>query len=386
MAHMLMRRAVPTVAIALVLASAVLQLPAAAMEKPGQPGAVAGIALPSGLVVVLTTKDLGEPKWREAVKNPSMSGVALQIHWSDLEPAEGKPDWSKLDELFDAAKSSNKWVQLLIFPGFFTPAWALKGVQSESFAIQYGPGKGTFETLPMPWDTVYLTRWFAFVKLVGDRYGNTPAFRMIGAAGPTSVSVETTLPNSPKDLKTWQNDSYTPTKYIGAWQQAFQTYAADFPNQDVSLSGLGSGLNINDQGKIDRGEHLRTRQMIIDDAIATLGRRFALQYSNLDAIAGSDAEAMAFLFGYNGRAITGLQMRTSASNEGMGAPGTAPSVILQQAIDKGLQPNAAGQHVTYLEIYERDVNDDSMQSVLSYGASLFAPKPPVRPVFPTPRY
>ena len=383
---MLMRRAVPTVVIAFVLASAVLQLPAAAMEKPGQPGAVAGILLPSGLVVVLTTKDLGEPKWREAVKNPSISGVALQIHWGDLEPAEGKPDWSKLDELFDAAKSSNKWVQLLIFPGFFTPAWALNGVKSESFAIQYGPGKGTVETLPMPWDTVYLTRWFAFVKLVADKYGNTPAFRMIGAAGPTSVSVETTLPNSPKDLKTWQNDSYTPTKYIGAWHQAFQTYAADFPNQDVSLSDLGGGLIINDQGKIDRSEHLRTRQMIIDDAVASLGRRFALQYSNLDAIAGSGDEPMTFLFGYNGRAITGLQMRTSASNEGMGAPGTAPSVILQQAIDKGLQPNAAGQHATYLEIYERDVLDDSMQSVLSNGASLFAPKPPVRPVYPTPRY
>jgi hypothetical protein len=371
---MLIRCARPSVAIALVLAGVLFQLPAAAMEKPGQPGAIADNAVPGGLVVVLTTNDLNDQSWHRAVNNPSMSGVALQIHWSDLEPTEGKPDWSKLDELFDAAKSSKKWVQLLIFPGFFTPAWALKGVVTEPFPIQYGPGKGTVEALPIPWDTLYLNRWFAFVKQVSDKYGNTPVFRMIGAAGPTSVSVETTLPQSQKDLKTWKNDGYTPSKYIGAWQKAFQVYAADFPNQYVSLSGLGSGLNIDDAGRIDANEHLRTRQMIIDQAISILGRRFALQYSNLDGIARSDDERMAFLFSYNGRIITGLQMRTSASNPGMGAAGNPPPVILQQSIDKGLQPNTAGQHVTYLEIYERDVLDNGMQSVLRYGASLFTKK------------
>jgi hypothetical protein len=50
----------------------------------------------------------------------------------------------------------------------------------------------------MPWDTVYLKRWFAFLKQVSDRYGKSPTFKMIGAAGPTSVSVEMTLPPNPK--------------------------------------------------------------------------------------------------------------------------------------------------------------------------------------------
>jgi hypothetical protein len=87
-----------------------------------------------------------------ALDNPSISGAAFQIRWRDIEPVQGKPDWSKLDQLFAAAEKANKWVQLLIFPGFFSPPWALEGVKTEMFPIQYGPGKGAVERLPMLWD------------------------------------------------------------------------------------------------------------------------------------------------------------------------------------------------------------------------------------------
>ena len=142
------------------------------------------------------TRSYQSPKL-EALNNPFISGVAVQINWRDIEPVQGKPDWSKLDELFAAAASSNKWVQLAIFPGFFSPAWALEGAKTDQFPIPYGPGHGTVTSLPMPWDRVYLDRWFAFVKLLGERYGTSPAFRMIAAAGPTSVSEEMTLPQGP---------------------------------------------------------------------------------------------------------------------------------------------------------------------------------------------
>lgn len=70
--------------------------------------------------------------------------------------------------------------------------------------------------------SAYVTGWFAFLKQVSDRYGKSPALRMVEENGPTSVSEGFTLPNSPQDLKTWQNDSYTPRKYIGACQKVFQ--------------------------------------------------------------------------------------------------------------------------------------------------------------------
>ena len=345
-------------------------------KRPGPPRASTDDSVPSGLVVVIENKPQQDRLDLRALNNPFISGVALQIHWSDLEPVQGKPDWSKLDQLFAAAESSKKWVQLLIFPGFFAPAWALEGVKTEEFEIQYGPGKGTVLRLPMPWNSVYLNRWFAFLKQLSDRYGKSPAFRLIAADGPTSVSEEFTLPSSPEDVKKWINASYTPHKYLEAWQKVFQVYDADFPNQYISLS-LGFGLPINEQGRIDPREHKRTKQAVIDQGIGLLGRRFALQYSNLDGNPGLDKgpPGTALVISYNERIITGFQLRTSCErNSGnMGAEGDPP-LALKRSINKGMERNNAGQHVNYLEIYEPDVLADEMQPVLRYGASLFEGK------------
>lgn len=320
--------------------------------------------VPSGLVVVMANKPQS-PLDLRPFDNPYISGVALQIHWSNIEPVEGKPDWSKLDALFAAAQTSKKWVHLVIFPGFFTPSWALQGVKTEQFAIQYGPGHGTVLPLPMPWDELYLSRWFAFLSLVSARYGNAPAFRMIAADGPTSVSEEGTLPNSRSDLTKWQALGYTSSKLIGAWQKVLRVYSDDFPNQYVSLAAGP------------------TRQAIVDDAIAALGRRFALQSNDVHAGPGPNGsnseQEDEFVIGYNGRVITGLEMRGAAEGASrvMGAQGDPPQA-LRKSIDIAMKPNANGQHINYLEISKPDVIVQEMQSVLRDAASLFGTSPPVR--------
>src|SRR5271166_4552831 len=188
----------------LVLACALLLLPTAAMAEPRLPCASTDDTKPRGLAVVLHS---GEKNYHsmnlQVLNNPFISGVSVQINWRDIEPVQGKPDWSKLDELFAAAESSKKWVQVAIFPGFFSPAWALEGAATDLFEIPYGPDHGTVAKLPMPWDGVYLNRWFTFVKQLGERYGRSPTFRMIAAAGPTSVSEEMTLPQSRPAIQKW---------------------------------------------------------------------------------------------------------------------------------------------------------------------------------------
>lgn len=106
--------------IASILASVLLVFPAAAMAEPEHSWAPRDDSLPTGLVVVIDNKPQeDQPLDRRALDNPFISGVALQIRWRDIEPVQGKPDWSKLDQLFAAAETSKKWIQLLIFPGFF---------------------------------------------------------------------------------------------------------------------------------------------------------------------------------------------------------------------------------------------------------------------------
>jgi hypothetical protein len=360
------------VPIALVLACALLLSSGVALPAVAQPGPGAGSA-PNGLVVVVENKPQQNRLNLKALESLYIRGVALQIHWSDLEPVEGSPDWSKLDQLFAAAETSKKWVQLLLFPGFFSPPWALVGVQTQPFPLQYGPGKGSIAKLPMPWDDVYLRRWFAFVKKLSERYGTNPAFRVIAASGPTSVSAEYTLPGKPEDVRIWLSLGYTPRNYIAAWQKTLEFYSATFPNQYVSVS-MGLGLNINDRGKLDGRERKRTRQEVIDEAMRILGRRFVLQFSNLDGFpgAGPGPRAVGFLIGYNGHAITGLQLRTSCEHHSadMGAEGN-PALALKKALDIGTQTNSSGQRVNYIEIYEPDVLADDLQPVLRDGAALF---------------
>jgi hypothetical protein len=333
---------------------------------------------PSGLVVVRSVRN-GPQQDRalleHALLNPFINGVAYQVHWSEIEPAEGKPDWSELDDLFAAAASAKKWVQLSIYPGFFAPAWALQGAKTEQFPAQYGPEKGKVLTLPMPWDSVYLNHWFAFLKQLSDRYGASPTFRMIVPAGPTSVSDEMTLPQTPEDLTKWQRASYTSSKYVEAWERVFQAYASDFPNQYVSLV-VGDALNINDQGRIERGEGMRARQTIVDRAMRLLGRRFSLENHDLHGGEKHQSPATSFVMSYRGRILTGLETTCAAMlcSPQMGAPG-APAAALRMTIDIGMEPNSAGQRVNYLEIYEPDVLADEMQPVLRYAASLFARNP-----------
>ncbi len=75
---------------------------------------------------------------------------------------------------------------------------------------------------------------------------------MIGATGPTSASDESTEPNSyPTEIQKWLLHHYTSTKYLQAWQRTFETYARTFPNQYISLSAEGAGVQINAEGFYD---------------------------------------------------------------------------------------------------------------------------------------
>ena len=162
--------------IAPILASLLLIFPNIALPETRQSGPS---IVPTGLAVVrpVTNSPQNDQSLKQALNNSFISGVEFQIRWRDIEPTQRQLDWSKLDELFAAAESSKKWVQLVIYPGFFTPSWAVEGVKTAEFAIPYGPGRGTVEKLPMPWNSVYLHRWSAFLEQVSDRYGQSPSLR-----------------------------------------------------------------------------------------------------------------------------------------------------------------------------------------------------------------
>jgi len=80
--------------LALVLSSGLLQFPIAATAETGRSWAATehSQSLPTGLVVVIENKPQEDrPADLRALDNPSISGVAFQIRWRDIEPVQGNP-------------------------------------------------------------------------------------------------------------------------------------------------------------------------------------------------------------------------------------------------------------------------------------------------------
>jgi len=307
--------------------------------------------------------------------NPNIAGITFRTSWADLEPTKGNFDWTKLDKVFDSAEKNGKWVELVLIPGFGTPAWALQGVQTETFSVIYGPGKGEDLLLPLPWDQIYLNRWFAFLKAVSARYENRPSFIKIAADGPTSITGEMTLPNTPADLCTWVKAGYTSDRIIAAWKQVFSNYAQIFPRQYFSLA-LFPPLPIVSKTRcengnptgVDHAESARVSALIVALGADNYPRQFVVQENGLTA-ARDDTSIGNYnvVKSYSGKVVIGYQLTTSAMMNpiAMGDPDGATA--LQKSLQIGLDAKAQ-----FLEVYEPDVLNPAAQNVLATFARALA--------------
>ncbi len=308
--------------------------------------------------------------------NPNIAGLTFRTSWEDIEPTQGNFVWAKLDAVFDKAEKNDKWVELVLIPGFATPTWALQGVQTASFSVIYGPGKGENLTLPLPWDQTYLDRWFAFLKAVSARYQNRRSFIKVAADGPTSVTAEMSLPNAPADLCTWITVGYTSDRLIGAWGQVFANYAQIFPRQYFSLAlypplpivATTRCKNGNPIG-IDHTESQRVTAAIIGLGADNYPGQFVLQENGMTAAKDNTASlgAYAVVKSYSGKVVIGYQLVTSAILHPTDMGDTDGVTALQESLQRGVDANAQ-----FLEVWEPDVLTPAAQNVLAAVAEALA--------------
>ncbi len=308
--------------------------------------------------------------------NPNIAGLTFRTSWADIEPAQGNFVWDKLNAVFDKAEKNGKWVELVLIPGFATPAWALQGVKTDSFSVIYGPGKGENMVLPLPWDQTYLGRWFAFLKAVSARYQDRPSFIKIAADGPTSVTAEMSLPNAPADLCTWVKDGYTSDKLIGAWKQVFASYAQIFPRQYFSLAlypplpivSTTRCKNGNPSG-IDHNESQRVTAAIIGLGADNYPNRFVLQENGMTAAKDNTATSGAYdvVKSYGGKVVIGYQLVTSAIQHPADMGDADGATALQKSLQRGVDAKAQ-----FLEVWEPDVLSPAAQDVLAAIAGALA--------------
>jgi hypothetical protein len=342
----------------------------------------------------------------QAASNPAIAGLMIRVDWADMYVPSwsGMIDWSITDAVFAQAAKYNKFVVLSFVPGFGSPTSVLTNpmVETDSFCIQYGlvpfvAKAGDLSTLPMPWDPTYQSLWFNFLQQVSLRYASNPLygpiFKMITAAGPTSISEEMSLPGAggpgqctaqiATDLAKWKKHKYTPTKYYDAWGSVFTELELLFRGVFVSLAvypGLPIGATSND----DPSQATATPKNVATTGTTLHPLNFAVEANGLTPNSPGHPN-YDLVTSYVGKLVTGFEFATSALNspEKQG-DATNPVRALCLSLQTGLDAQ-----VDYLEIYQADAASSNpvVQTLLQTAADqLLSPPGTLRTPLPCNSY
>jgi hypothetical protein len=179
------------------------------------------------------------------LENVAVSGIALLVKWSDLSPMDPGDDFNnpapsgslRFDYIEAALKAIEAWnsqrhflqeprtLQLIITPGFHSPDWLFPAMDSAGtgscdglFTGGVSPATTLSEcgytnifydvedalansaqakqiSFPLPWNSIYKTKWQNFLTFLNGYIGSRPEFVSIAVAGPTASSEEMILPN-----------------------------------------------------------------------------------------------------------------------------------------------------------------------------------------------
>jgi len=278
----------------------------------------------------------------QAASNPAIAGLMIRVDWADMyvpswnvPSPSGMIDWSITDAVFAQAAKYGKFVVLSFVPGFGSPKSVLMNpmIETDSFCIQYGfvpfgAKAGHFSTLPMPWDPTYQSLWFSFLQQVSLRYASNPLygpiFKMITAAGPTSISEEMSLPGAGgrgqctaaqigKELAKWEKHKYTPTKYYDAWGSVFTEFELLFRGVFVSLA-VYPGLPIGATSMSDPSQVTATPKNVVTTGTTLHPLNFAVEANGLTPSSPGHPN-YDLVTSYVGHLVTGFEFATSALND-----------------------------------------------------------------------
>ena len=293
------------------------------------------------------------------LNNPNVDGIALRSSWDTIETADGTYDWSYFDRQIAKAASAGKMVSLSVAAGIDTPSWVY-----QEGAASFTTAEG--DTIPVPWDPVFLDRWQQFIQAFGSRYDSNPAVSNVKITGIEWKTPETMLPHSADDVAVWQNLGYTRTNVENAWKMIADTFSQSFPDTQIAVEMVPNGFPpLDDNGNVMPGRS--GDNQIVSDlialGIASYGPQFIVQNDGL-----SDFWVSAQVKNVSGQVTTGYQMLWYVTDDPTyrmnGGTPIDYYTELQQAVDQGV---AAGAN--FLEIYNMDVSNPDLQDVIANAHS-----------------
>jgi uncharacterized repeat protein (TIGR01451 family) len=170
-----------------------------------------------------------------AIGNANCDGVRWKVRWSDIEATPDTYTWKYLDDAVALAAMNNKKCGISINAGIDCPAWLYAApYNAQSYTMQDTPGAIGLK-IPVPGDTVFMTRWQKFITDFGARYDSNPAVSYIIMTGignhdewniAPGAQDTTALGSTPEEVNAWKSSS----------KQIIDFYMSAFPS--TTMMGL----------------------------------------------------------------------------------------------------------------------------------------------------
>ncbi len=284
-----------------------------------------------------------------------VKGLFVTTGWSSIEAKEGVYDWSLFDGVLSQAAAYNKVVTIGVIAGYETPSWVYAdGAQSFNFLWDntgFGPSLCSVQSIPTPWDSVFLAKWQTFLQAMGTRYGSNSTLVSVMLYGLNFHSIETSLPVSNGQKlhgngisctgynypQLWQKAGYTRTKI----ENALATMQSDFKDAFPSTQ-LVAGLNPGGFPPIDQNGNFIARQtsdfQVPNDLMASGAATLGSQFSGGNGGLGATGATWSLLTDYASTVDTGYQT--------INPLGSKLTTAINAALDNG-----AG----WLQLYSSDI-------------------------------
>jgi len=291
-----------------------------------------------------------------SLQQPYIRGLALQLGWRHVEPREGEFDWSHFDRAFDAARAAGKLMTIHLLPGR-PPEWVSRsGVQTYSRQLlnpsdpRYG--RTSIEE-PLGWDPVFLEKWANLVRQLGTRYSRDPILFGVGVTAPyPEMVVKGSLPPGSETSRKLRQ-LYRRDVYLRAWRNMLDVYQEAFPGKAKFVS---PGVVFEDAYFADE---------VMSYAFSRYGDKLWAFNAGLMATFPTRNPQRAHIYSllseYAKRANLGFQMVWSKSGDRAGQLRGSLLDSLMNGIHYGAR---------YIEVYQADVRNPSLQDELQYAAQI----------------
>jgi hypothetical protein len=199
--------------------------------------------LPKG---VASLSKRGAPVPNAILANPDIAIVSIRQEWADVEPAEGKYDWSYFDTEIQRASKAGKAVLLRVATGGAqTPAWVVQRSQKFTFVDPnlFHKSAGKPITFPVFWDPVFVQKKKDLFAAMGAHFSSNPAVQLVAASCGNARTDDWNIPHSPDDIEKWRGAGYSPDKLLDACKQVIDAAVAAFPEGHIVMA-LGNGVTL----------------------------------------------------------------------------------------------------------------------------------------------